>query len=117
MRYSGTLVLLLAAVASTAAEPKDATTTTRQANERVRERLSFADRQSFEDAHHGLVAPLPQEVIRTEAGSAVWDPNKYAFVEEGEDCAGNRQSQPLAAVATGEYLGSVQGGGSHLSGA
>ena len=49
MRYVGTLVVLLMAGASMAAEPKGATPATRQANQRVREQLPFADRQSFDE--------------------------------------------------------------------
>ncbi|HVU87794.1 MAG TPA: alkyl sulfatase dimerization domain-containing protein [Pirellulales bacterium] len=85
MRCARAIVLLLVAGTSMAAEPKDATTATRQANQRVREQLPFADRQSFDEAHRGFIAPLSKEVIRTEAGDAVWDPNKYAFIEEGKD--------------------------------
>ena len=50
----------------------------------MRQTLPFADKQSFAEARRGFIAPLPQDVIRTEAGAAVWDPNKYGFIKEEE---------------------------------
>ncbi len=84
MRYFLVLLFLTLANITKAGEPKDATPDTKRANDHVRQTLPFADKQSFAEARRGFIAPLPQDVIRTEAGAAVWDPNKYGFIKEEE---------------------------------
>ncbi|MFK3660383.1 alkyl/aryl-sulfatase [Scandinavium sp. NPDC088450] len=64
--------------------PKDATNATIKANEGLYQKLPFADRTDFENAHKGFIAPLPQDVIKGEQGNVIWDPAKYAFIKEGE---------------------------------
>ena len=45
--------------------------------------LPFNDKTSFEAAHKGFIAPLPQNVLTGPSGNAIWDPAKYAFIKEG----------------------------------
>ncbi len=63
---------------------KDATEHTRARNEALLSRLPFEDRQDFEDASRGLIAPLPDGGTVADAdGRVVWDPTRFAFIEEG----------------------------------
>lgn len=45
--------------------------------------LPFADRQDFEDARRGLIAPAPRKLTNPE-GRVVWDIEVYSFVDEHE---------------------------------
>lgn len=62
---------------------KPATDSTKAANAALLKELPFGDKTGFELAHKGFVAPLPEAVIKGEAGNVIWDPGKYAFIEEG----------------------------------
>jgi alkyl sulfatase BDS1-like metallo-beta-lactamase superfamily hydrolase len=62
---------------------KPATEATKAANAAVLGQLPFADKTSFELAHKGFIAPLPEAVIKGKAGNPIWDPKKYAFIKEG----------------------------------
>jgi alkyl sulfatase BDS1-like metallo-beta-lactamase superfamily hydrolase len=64
--------------------PKEATTATKSANERLYKELPFADKQAFKDAHKGFIAPLPQEKIKGKAGNTIWNPAQYDFIKEGK---------------------------------
>ena len=61
-------------------EVKLASSATKAANDALLKELPFSDKQSFEDAKRGMIAPLPKQVIETEGGAQVWDPNKYGFI-------------------------------------
>jgi alkyl sulfatase BDS1-like metallo-beta-lactamase superfamily hydrolase len=63
-----------------ATSPKDAEPATRRANEAVLAALPFEDRGDFEDARRGLIAPLPEGVIRSESGGVVWNLRAYEFL-------------------------------------
>ncbi len=75
-----TRIVAFAAVAFLATWPatqaaetsKDATDATKAANNKILQYLPFDDKQSFEDAHKGFVAPLPQAVIKGQAGNPIW---------------------------------------------
>lgn len=80
---------LMALVASVMANPasaqdqdsrKDATEATRSANAMLLSQLPFSDRSDFEDARRGLIAPLPSELIKGQAGNAIWNPQQYGFI-------------------------------------
>ncbi len=71
-------LLLLCSARGQAQQP--ASTATKEANAALLKELPFDNKQSFEDAQRGLIAPLPKQVIKSAAGDTVWDPNKYAFV-------------------------------------
>ena len=62
----------------------EATDATKAANDKLLQYLPFGDKQSFEDAHKGFIAPLPQAVIKGKAGNTVWNPSQYGFIKEGE---------------------------------
>ncbi len=63
--------------------PKPATAATKAANAKLLQELPFGDKTSFEAAHKGFIAPLPQNVLTGPSGNAIWDPAKYAFIKEG----------------------------------
>ena len=99
-----TAVTFSVALASTAfaqdiAPRKDATDATMAANAALLDYLPFDDKTDFEGANRGKIADLPAEMIRSENGNPVWDPQKYDFIEEGSDAPGTvnpslwRQSQ------------------------
>lgn len=70
--------------AAAANEPKPATAATKAANAALHNTLPFGDRTAFELAHKGFIAPLPGTVLKSESGTVIWDPGKYAFIKEGE---------------------------------
>ncbi|MCH9671399.1 MAG: MBL fold metallo-hydrolase [Gammaproteobacteria bacterium] len=67
--------------------PKDASASTRAANQQVLEQLNFSDTRDFENARRGLVAAIPADgVVTSTSGSTIWDLTKYAFLD-GDDSA------------------------------
>lgn len=61
-----------------------ATPATRAVLAEVTQRLPFDDTADFDDARRGLVAPLPNGgVITNAAGGAVWDVGQYEWVNDG----------------------------------
>ncbi len=61
--------------------PKDATDATRQAGLRVLNELDFSDKQSFEDATKGFIAPLPNKgVVKNAKGSVIWNLPDFDFL-------------------------------------
>ena len=64
--------------------PKEATPSTKAANEALYHQLPFSDNTDFSNAHKGFIAPLPQDVIKGEKGNVVWNPQQYAFIKEGQ---------------------------------
>jgi len=65
-----------------AEKPKDATAATKAANDKLLKELPFNDMESFKNAHKGLIAPLPDAIIKGKAGNVIWDPGKYSFIKE-----------------------------------
>ncbi|WP_288230678.1 alkyl sulfatase dimerization domain-containing protein [uncultured Desulfovibrio sp.] len=60
---------------------KPATAATRAVNEAVAGELDFNDRQDYEDAQRGFIAPLPdQGRIVDKSGRETWSLEKYAFL-------------------------------------
>lgn len=60
---------------------KAAEEATRAANAAVAEELDFNDRQDFEDAQRGFIAPLPDNGrILNQAGQETWNLRDYAFL-------------------------------------
>ena len=95
---------------------KDATDATRQANAALLTELPFDDTTRLRRcASAGLIAPLPTEVIKGEAGNPIWNPQQYGFITEGAPAPDTvnpslwRQSQlinicgPLRGRPTGIY--------------
>src|SRR5215467_3442232 len=60
----------------------DAAPATKTANGKLLSELPFNDKTDFENAHKGLLAPLPAAMIKGTAGNLIWDPGKYAFIKE-----------------------------------
>ncbi len=69
----GVLGLVLGLAAAAAAQPPgSASAATKKQQAGVLQQLSFADKQDFEDARRGFIAPLPDAgVIRDQQGKAV----------------------------------------------
>lgn len=65
-------------------QPKAATDATKAANAKLLQELPFNDKNSFEAAHKGFIAPLPQDALKGPQGNLIWDPAKYAFIKEGQ---------------------------------
>jgi alkyl sulfatase BDS1-like metallo-beta-lactamase superfamily hydrolase len=64
-------------------ERKDATKATRDANDRLLEELPFEDRQDFEEAERGFVAPLADGgVTRADDGHNAWDLTRFSFISD-----------------------------------
>jgi alkyl sulfatase BDS1-like metallo-beta-lactamase superfamily hydrolase len=67
-------------------EAKQATDATRAAQRAVLEQLPFSDRQDFEDADRGFIAPLPDGgVITAESGEVVWDLSRFSFLHDHDE--------------------------------
>ena len=90
MRFQ-TNLLMLTLVTATFAYPavaqdqdprKNATEATKAANAALLQMLPFSDRSDFDNARRGLIAPLPSELIKGEAGNLIWNPQKYGFIAE-----------------------------------
>lgn len=77
---AATGVLLSGVVASAAEIPKEATKTTKMAQERVLNALPFSDQQDFEDARRGFIA-APTLPLRDEKGVPVWNLAPYEFLK------------------------------------
>lgn len=96
-----TLFLATSTSAWTQQAPKPAEDATKQANAALLKELPFSDKTSFELAHKGFIAPLPEAMIKGAQGNLVWDPTKYNFIKEGSDAPDTvnpslwRQSQLL----------------------
>ena len=71
--------------ALSAEAPKDATTATKAANDKLLEELPFDNTQAFKDAHKGFIAPLPDEAVKGKSGNVIWNPAQYSFIKEGDD--------------------------------
>lgn len=63
---------------------KDATEATKAANNKLLKELPFSDTSDFTNAHRGFIAPLPTELIKGASGNAIWNPQQYDFIKEGE---------------------------------
>jgi len=83
------LGFLLSASATALAQKTDstkpATKATQTANAAVHKALPFTNKQDFEDAHRGFIAPLPDGgKIKNAKGDVIWDLSQWDFLgEEG----------------------------------
>jgi linear primary-alkylsulfatase len=64
--------------------PKDAEPATRAANQAVRAALPFAERTDFENARRGLIAELPEGVVRSASGQLAWNLRDWDFLDDEE---------------------------------
>ena len=60
---------------------RDAEPATRAANAAMAARLPFGDVADFEAARRGLIAPVPEGVVRTANGTVLWNLGEYAFID------------------------------------
>lgn len=77
-----TSLVAVPAMAQTTA--KEATTHTKANNDALYGQLPFFNKTDFSNAHKGFIAPLPQDVIKSENGNVIWNPQQYAFIKEGQ---------------------------------
>jgi len=60
---------------------RDAEAATRAANEACAAKLPFGDTRDFEAARRGLIAPVPEGIVRTAHGTVLWNLGEYAFID------------------------------------
>lgn len=60
---------------------KPAHATTLAAHAKLGKTLPFSNRQDFEDASRGLIAPAPRQIANAD-GRVIWDTSEFAFVDE-----------------------------------
>ncbi|BDR16459.1 alkyl sulfatase dimerization domain-containing protein [Vibrio sp. STUT-A11] len=78
MRQLGTLGLaMLVALSANASDPKDATQSTIDVNNQVKQDLPFSDKKDFENAQKGFIAKQDVVTIKNEKGDVVWDLEAY----------------------------------------
>jgi len=51
----------------------------------ARKRMPFSDKQDFEEAEKGFIAPLKSKIIQADAGHTAWDIQRYDFFTLGRD--------------------------------
>jgi alkyl sulfatase BDS1-like metallo-beta-lactamase superfamily hydrolase len=61
-------------------QAKEATESTRHANQAVRDALPFSDQTDFDNARRGLIAPLTPKIIKGEQGNIVYDTTALDFL-------------------------------------
>lgn len=88
-RVHTTLVAALVSAAFTASPgvwaqpataPKPATPATVRANQAVAQSMAFNDTRDFADATRGLIATLPDPLVKAADGKLVWDANRFDFI-------------------------------------
>ena len=60
---------------------RDAEPATRAANQAMAAKLPFADTADFEAAKKGLIAPVPDGIVKTGGGTVLWNLGEYAFID------------------------------------
>lgn len=70
-----------AAPVDNAAQPKAASKSTASANQAFAKRYDLASPQDFEDANRGLVAQMPDSLIKNSKGETVWDGGQFGFIK------------------------------------
>lgn len=60
---------------------RDAEPATRAANAAMAARLPFGETADFEAAKRGLIAPVPEGLVRTGSGTVLWNLGEYAFID------------------------------------
>ena len=60
---------------------RDAEPATRAANAAMAARLPFAEQGDFEAAKRGLIAPVPEGMVRSGSGTVLWNLGEYAFID------------------------------------
>ena len=60
---------------------RDAEPATRAANAAMAARLPFAEQSDFEAAKRGLIAPVPEGMVKSASGTVLWNLGEYAFID------------------------------------
>jgi len=60
---------------------RDAEPATKAANAAMAAPLQFSDVGDFEAAKRGLIAPVPDGMVRTASGTVLWNLGEYAFID------------------------------------
>jgi alkyl sulfatase BDS1-like metallo-beta-lactamase superfamily hydrolase len=60
---------------------RDADPATRAANAAMAARLPFSDVRDFEAAKRGLIATVPDGVVKSASGTVLWNLGEYAFID------------------------------------
>jgi alkyl sulfatase BDS1-like metallo-beta-lactamase superfamily hydrolase len=60
---------------------RDAEPATRAANAAMAAKLPFGDTADFEAAKRGLIATVPEGLVRTGGGTVLWNLGEYAFID------------------------------------
>jgi linear primary-alkylsulfatase len=60
---------------------RDAEPATKAANAAMAARLPFGDVADFQAAKRGLIAPVPEGVVRAANGTVLWNLGEYAFID------------------------------------
>ncbi|MGD9879231.1 MAG: alkyl/aryl-sulfatase [Reyranella sp.] len=60
---------------------RDAEPATRAANAAMTAKLPFGETADFEAARRGLIAPVPEGLVRTGSGTVLWNLGEYAFID------------------------------------
>ncbi len=60
---------------------RDAEPATKAANAAIAAQLPFADTADFEAAKRGLIATVPEGIVRTGGGTVLWNLGEYAFID------------------------------------
>ena len=63
--------------------PKEASSVTKNSNNALLKELPFNDKESFNNASKGFIAPLPDNgVIKNANGTIVWDLSNFSFIKK-----------------------------------
>lgn len=63
--------------------PKEASSATKNTNNALLNQLPFNDKESFNNASKGFMAPLPDNgVIKNPSGNIVWDLSNFSFIKK-----------------------------------
>jgi alkyl sulfatase BDS1-like metallo-beta-lactamase superfamily hydrolase len=79
-----TAISIGATLPASAQEPKAAEPAVKAANNAVRARLPFANRDDFRDAERGFMGTLPDGLVTGMNGNIVWNQKDYSFLDQGE---------------------------------
>ncbi|WP_088014894.1 alkyl/aryl-sulfatase [Gottfriedia acidiceleris] len=54
-----------------------------KSNEKMYSELNFKDKQDFNDAHKGFIAPLMQDQLKNSKGDVIWNRDQYSIINDG----------------------------------
>ena len=60
---------------------RDAEPATKAANAAMAAKLPFAEQGDFEAAKRGLIAPVPEGMVKAASGTVLWNLGEYAFID------------------------------------